>query len=202
MDNNITKKQNAFISEEEKTLNWEEIQNSFKKNFGNEVYNSWLQKISLVKEYNDYLILGVPTRFFRDWIVSRYLDKILEQVKNFKLSLNRIEFKIIEENKQNQEFIKIDDLNKVTDMAITAKFRNNGQVCISPARFYIHEKKKDEFAKTLVEKVSKLKIGNGMDDDTILGPLTTEKRLNEIEALVEKTKKEGATVLCLSLIHI
>ena len=58
-------------------------------------------------------------------------------------------------------------------MAITAKFRNNGEVCISPARFYIHEKKKDEFAKTLVEKVSKLKIGNGMDDDTILGPLTT-----------------------------
>ena len=79
---------------------------------GNEIYNSWLQKISLVKEYNDYLILGVPTRFFRDWIVSRYLDKILEQVKSIKLSVNRIEFKIIEENKQNQEFIKIDELNE------------------------------------------------------------------------------------------
>ena len=114
MDNNNIKKQNAFISEEEKTLNWEDIQNAFKKTFGSEVYNSWLQKISLVKEYNDYLILGVPTRFFRDWIVSRYLDKILEQVKSFKLSLNRIEFKIIEENKQNQEFVKIDELNKVT----------------------------------------------------------------------------------------
>ena len=61
-------------------------------------------------------MLGVPTRFFRDWIVSRYLDKILEQVKNFKLSLNRIEFKIIEENKQNQEFIKINELNKVTEI--------------------------------------------------------------------------------------
>jgi chromosomal replication initiator protein len=116
MDNNSTKKQNTFISEEEKTLNWEEIQNSFKKTFGGEIYNSWLQKISLVKEYNDYLILGVPTRFFRDWIVSRYLDKILEQVKGFKLSLNRIEFKIIEENKQNQELIKIDELNKVTEI--------------------------------------------------------------------------------------
>ena len=44
------------------------------------------------------------------------LDKILEQVKSFKLSLNRIEFKIIEENKQNQEFIKIDELNKVTEI--------------------------------------------------------------------------------------
>ena len=115
MDNNI-KKQNAFISEEEKTLIWEDVQSAFKKNFGNEIYNSWLLKISLIKEYNDYLVLGVPTRFFRDWIVSRYLDKILELVKNFKLSLNRIEFKIIEENKQSQEFIKIDELNKVTEI--------------------------------------------------------------------------------------
>jgi len=116
MDNNFTKKQNVYISEEEKTLNWVDIQSSFKKTFGSEIYNSWLQKISLVNEYNDYLVLGVPTRFFRDWIVSRYLDKILEQVKSFKLSLNRIEFKIIEENKQNQELIRINELNKVTEI--------------------------------------------------------------------------------------
>ena len=116
MENNNTKKQNVYTSEEEATLSWDELQSSFKKSFGSEIYNSWLQKISLVKEYNDYLILGVPTRFFRDWIVSRYLDKILELVKSFKMSLNRIEFKIIDENKQNQEFIKIDELNKVTEI--------------------------------------------------------------------------------------
>ena len=116
MEKNNFKKDNIYVSEEEKTLNWVEIQSAFKKTFGSEIYNSWLQKISLIKEYNDYLILGVPTRFFRDWIVSRYLDKILEQVKNFKLSLNRIEFKIIEENKQNQELLKIDELNKVTEI--------------------------------------------------------------------------------------
>ncbi len=116
MDKNNIKKQNLYVSEEENTINWSDIQNSFQKTFGNEIYNSWLQKISLVKEYNDYLILGVPTRFFRDWIVSRYLDKILEQVKSFKLSLNRIEFKIIEENKQNQELLKIEELNKVTEI--------------------------------------------------------------------------------------
>ncbi len=62
-------------------------------------------------------------------------------------------------------FIVFDDvdLNKVTDMAITAKFRNNGQVCISPNRFYIHEKKKDEFADLMVQKTKKLKMGNGID---------------------------------------
>ena len=116
MENNNFKKQNAYVSEEENTLNWDEIQNSFKKTFGAEIYNSWLQKISLLKEFNDYIILGVPTRFFRDWIVSRYLDKILEQVKSFKLSLNRIEFKIIEESKHNQELTKIDQLNKVSEI--------------------------------------------------------------------------------------
>ena len=116
MDKNNIKKNNVYISEEEKTLNWNEIQDSFKKSFGSEIYTSWLQKISLVKEYNDYLILGVPTRFFRDWIVSRYLDKILEQVKSFKLSLNRIEFKIIEEAKNTSDLIKIDEFNKVTEI--------------------------------------------------------------------------------------
>jgi succinate-semialdehyde dehydrogenase / glutarate-semialdehyde dehydrogenase len=95
-------------------------------------------------------------------------------------------------------FIVFDDvdINKVTDMAITAKFRNNGQVCISPNRFYVHESKKEEFNNLMVAKVTKLKIGNGLDKDTILGPLTTEKRLQEIEALVETTKKEGAKILC------
>ena len=88
------------------------------------------------------------------------------------------------------------DLNKVTDMAIFAKFRNNGQVCISPSRFYIHESKKDNFIKLMVEKTKKLKIGNGMDKNTILGPLTTKKRLDEIENLVEKTKNEGGKILC------
>ena len=116
MDKNNIKKQNVYISEEEKTLNWNDIQNAFKTTFGNEIYTSWLQKISLIKEYNDYLVLGVPTRFFRDWIVSRYLDKILAQVKGFKLSLNRIEFKIINETKNNQDLIKIDEISKVTEI--------------------------------------------------------------------------------------
>ena len=117
MDKYNIKKQNSYISEEEKTLDWSEVQSAFKKTFGTEIYSSWLEKISLVKEYNDYLILSVPTRFFRDWIVSRYLDKILEQVKAFKLSLNRIEFKIIEDVKNNSDLInKSNEINKVTEI--------------------------------------------------------------------------------------
>jgi len=95
-------------------------------------------------------------------------------------------------------FIVFDDANidKVTDVAIACKYRNNGQVCISPSRFYIQESKKEEFAKFFVEKTKKLKIGNGLDEGVQLGPLTTKKRLEEVEQLVEETKKEGAKVLC------
>jgi len=94
-------------------------------------------------------------------------------------------------------FIVFDDvdINKVTDMAIAAKFRNNGQVCISPSKFYIQNSKKKDFVNLFVEKTKKLKIGNGMDADVQLGPMTTKKRLTEIEELVEKTKQEGAKVL-------
>ncbi len=94
-------------------------------------------------------------------------------------------------------FIVFDDadINKVTDMAITSKFRNNGQVCISPNRFYIQESKKDEFVNSFINKTKKLKMGNGMDKDVVLGPLTTAKRLSEVEELVDITKKEGAKIL-------
>ena len=88
------------------------------------------------------------------------------------------------------------DIEKATDMAMAAKYRNNGQVCISPSRFYIHTSKKEQFTKSFVDKTLKLKIGNGMNKNVQLGPITTKKRLEEIEQLVENTKKEGAKVLC------
>jgi succinate-semialdehyde dehydrogenase / glutarate-semialdehyde dehydrogenase len=95
-------------------------------------------------------------------------------------------------------FIVHDDANiqKATDMAIAAKYRNTGQVCISPSRFYIHESKKKEFTKLFVEKTLKLKMGHGIEKDTDLGPITTKKRLGEIEELVEITKQEGSVILC------
>ena len=95
-------------------------------------------------------------------------------------------------------FIVFEDANveKAVDIAMAAKYRNNGQVCISPSRFYIHESKKKQFTESFVQKTLKLKIGNGMDKDVQLGPITTKKRLEEIEKLVEVTKKEGGKILC------
>ncbi len=114
-----------------------------------------------------------------------------------KLAADKVQ-RVTMELSGHSPFIVFDDVDikKVVDMAITAKFRNSGQVCISPSRFYIHENKKDAITKLFVEKTIKLKIGNGLDENVQLGPMTTKKRLNEIEELVEKTKKEGAKVLC------
>ena len=55
--------------------------------------------MNLKKEFNHYIILSAPTRFVRDWIVSRYADKILDIIKTFKKSIQRIEF-LIEENQE------------------------------------------------------------------------------------------------------
>jgi chromosomal replication initiator protein len=117
MEKKSTKLQEVFETEEEQILIWENVQSSFEKNFGTEVYSSWLKNISLLKEYNDYLVLGVPTRFFRDWIVSRYLDKILAQLKTFKNSINRVEFKISAEHKINSvDSFQNNDFNKVAEI--------------------------------------------------------------------------------------
>jgi chromosomal replication initiator protein len=117
MEKKSIKSHEIFLNEEENILVWENVQSSFEKNFGSEVYSSWLKNISLLKEYNDHLVLGVPTRFFRDWIVSRYLDKILSLLKTFKNSINRVEFKISEDHKINaNDAFKIDDFNKITEI--------------------------------------------------------------------------------------
>ena len=85
-------------------LDWHVIQSDMKNKLGLDIYESWLKKIDFVEEFNNYLLLSVPTRFIRDWITSRYLDQILQIIKSYKKDIIRVEFKIIEkENKKNEE---------------------------------------------------------------------------------------------------
>jgi len=97
----ILQKQNTSIllAKEEHLLNWNEILEKFKQAFGNDIYESWIKNINLKKEFNHYVVLSAPTRFVRDWIVSRYADKILDIIKTFKKSIQRIEF-LIEETQE------------------------------------------------------------------------------------------------------
>ena len=94
----------AVLALEENLLDWNEVLKNFKTTFGNDVYESWLKNINLKKEFNHYVVLTAPTRFVRDWIVSRYADKILDIIKTFKKSIQRIEF-FIEESKERSDKI-------------------------------------------------------------------------------------------------
>ncbi|MEL6963606.1 MAG: NAD-dependent succinate-semialdehyde dehydrogenase [Pseudomonadota bacterium] len=82
--------------------------------------------------------------------------------------------------------------------AITAaqgKSRNNGQVCVSPTRFYVHKKHEKAFNEAFAGALAQMKVGHGLDADTEIGPLINKKRLDFIEQMVEDTKGEGATVM-------
>ena len=94
-------------------LDWKMIQSELKLKLGIEVYESWLKKIDLHEEFNNYILLTVPTRFIRDWITSRYLDQILQTIKKHKKQIIRIEFKIIEKKDNNSE--KLNDFNQINE---------------------------------------------------------------------------------------
>ena len=71
-------------------ISWEKVQIEMKGKFGKDIFESWLRKISFVEEFNNYILLSVSTRFIRDWITSRYLDKILQIFKFYKPEIHRI----------------------------------------------------------------------------------------------------------------
>ena len=105
---------NSFKSE---NFDWKLVQSEMKNKLGQDVYESWLKKITFVDEFNNYLLLSVPTRFIRDWITSRYLDQILQIIRLYKKDIIRIEFKIDDKNtNQNLENTnaneKIPDINE------------------------------------------------------------------------------------------
>ena len=95
---NILKQKREIQSD---NIDWKIIQLEMKNKLGHDIYESWLRKINFVDEFNDYVLLSVSTRFIRDWITSRYLDQILQLIKNHKKRINRIELKISEKNDEN-----------------------------------------------------------------------------------------------------
>jgi len=75
-----------------------------------------------------------------------------------------------------------------------AKFRNAGQVCISPTRFLVHNSIRDDFAKALVKLTEKLKLGDGMAEGTTLGPLANPRRLTAMAKVMDDARAKGAKI--------
>src|SRR3982750_2792546 len=87
------------------------------------------------------------------------------------------------------------DLEKTLDMVVSQKFRNAGQVCVSPTRFYVQRGIYDAFVKGFAERTAKVKVGNGLEEGVKMGPLANERRPQAIEMLVADAKAKGARVL-------
>jgi succinate-semialdehyde dehydrogenase/glutarate-semialdehyde dehydrogenase len=87
------------------------------------------------------------------------------------------------------------DVDAVLDLAAGSKYRNAGQVCVSPTRFYVHESIYERFATGFAERVKKITVGNGLDASVRMGPLAHDRRLPAVSALIDDAVKSGARVL-------
>jgi succinate-semialdehyde dehydrogenase/glutarate-semialdehyde dehydrogenase len=87
------------------------------------------------------------------------------------------------------------DLDRTLDMLVSAKFRNAGQVCVSPTRFYVQEGVYDRFAQGFSERTSKLTVGDPLDPRTVMGPMANPRRPDAIGALVDDALLSGARTL-------
>ncbi|GGF27799.1 NAD-dependent succinate-semialdehyde dehydrogenase [Youhaiella tibetensis] len=96
----------------------------------------------------------------------------------------------------NAPFIVFDDadLDAAVEGALIAKFRNNGQTCVCANRIYVQEGVYDAFAQKLSAAVSKLKVGNGLDEGVVLGPLIDDKAVAKVEEHIADAVDKGAQV--------
>ena len=108
--NKLTNNQN-IDNFKSNSFDWRLVQADMKDKLGSEVYESWLKKISFIEEFNNYILLSVPTRFIRDWITSRYLDQILQIIKTYKKDIVRIEFRIVEPDHSGKTNDALEEVN-------------------------------------------------------------------------------------------
>ena len=87
------------------------------------------------------------------------------------------------------------DVAQVAQAAVIGKFRNNGQVCIAPSRFYIHERIAKEFTEAAVALAKGLKIGNGLEDGVQVGPMFEASAIDKTTRLVEDARSKGGKIL-------
>jgi succinate-semialdehyde dehydrogenase len=87
------------------------------------------------------------------------------------------------------------NLDFLEQTAVMAKFRCTGQVCVSPQRFLVHSKVADQFVEKIAPQVAALRVGNGTDPATQLGPLINWRQRDRVEALVNTARTEGADVV-------
>ena len=96
----------------------------------------------------------------------------------------------------NAPFIIFDDcdMDAAIEGLMLGKFRNTGQVCVSPNRIYVQEKIYDSFVKKAVEVIKKLKIGDGLKGETQLGPLIDDAAIAKVQEHIKDAVSKGAKI--------
>ncbi len=87
------------------------------------------------------------------------------------------------------------EVDQVASLAAMGKFRNCGQVCVSPTRFYVHERIADQFTTRFTDVARQLKVGNGLDASVQMGPLSSARRLQAMESFTTDAQLRGAKIL-------
>ena len=87
------------------------------------------------------------------------------------------------------------DLEEVAKGSVATKYRNDGQVCISPQRFLVHRKVSDEFLERVVPRVKSLRLGDGLDPQTQVGPLINARQRDRVDTMVADARRQGVEVL-------
>lgn len=148
------------------------------------------------------LVFGVPDEVSRHLIASPVIRKVsftgsVPVGKHLlKLAADGVKRTTMELGGHAPVLIFADcDLEKTLDIVVPQKFRNAGQVCVSPTRFFVEEPIYDAFLKGFAERTAKLPVGDGLDPATRMGPLANRRRPDAIEALVGDATAKGARAL-------
>lgn len=86
------------------------------------------------------------------------------------------------------------DIENAARLLSNFKFRNAGQVCLSPTRFFIQEKVYDRFVASFLDQVARIKVGPGLDPATMMGPLAHDRRVSQMDEFVDDARRRGGTV--------
>lgn len=167
--------------------------------------------IELVKAMHDAglppgvlnLVLGVPDEISRRLITAPSIRKfsftgsIPVGKQLLKLAADGIKRSTMELGGHGPVVVFDDvDVKDTVDKCVMGKFRNAGQVCVSPTRFFVQEGIYEQFATGFVERTRKLRVGNGLDPLTQMGPLANPRRIAAMERMVADSRQRGGDVRC------
>ncbi|MFW3527827.1 NAD-dependent succinate-semialdehyde dehydrogenase [Staphylococcus caprae] len=132
--------------------------------------------------FNESPIIQKVTFTGSTQVGKKLIEQASQSVKNVTMELGGLAPLIVHEDA---------NVDLAVDQTIVTKFRNAGQTCICANRIYVHESIEQEYIEKLTEKVHALKVGNGMDEDVVVGPLINQEGVNKVIDQIKDAEDKG-----------